>query len=747
MKNYDFTILSPYEFECFTRDILKSRDNLCFQNFATGRDGGIDLRTHSKSGGLVIAQAKRYKKYSDLKRVLASELEKVKKLSPERYIVATSVDLTPGNKDEILELFSSYIISDEDILGRQDLNALLEKNREIELSYFKLWLTSTDVLRSFLNKRILNNSAFELREVKETVRTYVMNPSFNVAMDILKKHRYVIISGEPGIGKTTLARMMVYVLLSKKDENYDQFYFIPNGIEDANEVFQEGVKQIFFFDDFLGNTRFFPEKNFDSKLISFIHAVQHSKDKYFILSTREYILNDAKNYYAKIEQNDLEIAKCVVDVSHYSKWVRGQILYNHLVDSGMPQMYLSAIIHNKGYMKIVEHKNYNPRIIESFVNQSLYETCEPTKYMLKILGFFDNPTSVWKDAYEHLPLMAREMLLVLATMSPIVLYNDWQTAYSYFYECQHGQNGYLDEKEWEENVRVLQNCFVLVKMGKNERYVLYNNPGIKDFLTDYIGQHESIQKRLLQSSYYIEQLYRIFQDEKVVFGDIKISGDLYPIVIESFQRCAKEYHSCSVYRNSKTKDDPSYASVNATLISSICDFQNAYKKLLSENQNVVEPFLTDNVLLDTKNIYYSLRVLKYCKKDYLQLTTEELFSFYKSETSSVYEVEEMAVALSGFFKEYESYGDCQEFEKKIEEAFLAELGSVDDPNVVEPIFERIQKTLPNWDGSYIKEVIDEKIGEYDAYIESMTEDYYHYQENDSIDNEDVMIDNLFATLE
>lgn len=196
---------------------------------------------------------------------------------------------------------------------------------------------------------------------------------------------------------------------------------------------------------------------------------------------------------------------------------------------------------------------------------------------------------------------------------------------------------------------------------------------LKTFL-QIIGQHESIQKRLLQSSYYIEQLYRIFQDEKVVFGDIKISGDLYPIVIESFQRCAKEYHSCSVYRNSKTKDDPSYASVNATLISSICDFQNAYKKLLSENQNVVEPFLTDNVLLDTKNIYYSLRVLKYCKKDYLQLTTEELFSFYKSETSSVYEVEEMAVALSGFFKEYESYGDCQEFEKKNRRGFSCRIG-------------------------------------------------------------------------
>lgn len=746
MKNYDFNILSPYEFECFVRDILIARDNLPYQNYASGRDGGIDLRANTLNEELVISQAKRYKTYPSLKRALTSEIHKVKKLNPKRYIVATSVDLTAANKDEIMQMFSHHILAETDVLGKQDLNALLEKNRDIELSYYKLWLTSTDVLQSFLNKRIENNSAFELREVKETVRTYVMNPCFNEAMDILKKHRYVIISGVPGIGKTSLARMMVYVLLSKKDENYDQFYFIPNAIEDCSEVFQEGIKQVFFFDDFLGNTRFTPEKNFDSKLVSFIHAVQRSNDKYFILSTREYILNDAKNYYSKIEHNDLEIAKCVVDIGHYSKWVKGQILYNHLVDSGMPPDYLSAIKQNKGYMKIIEHPNYNPRIIESFVNQSLHESCDPSQYMHKIMGFFAKPTSVWKDAYEHLSQMAREMLLVLASMSPTVLYKDWQIAYSYFYEHQHEQNGYLDEKDWEENIRVLQNCFILVKMGKSERYVQYNNPSVKDFLVDYIKQHSSIQKRLLENAYFIEQLYKIFQDEDALFADIKLSVDFYPIVIKAFQRCANDYHSCKVYINSKDKDNPSYATMNNTLISSINDFQYSYKKLLAENQNVIEPFLTEDVLLDKKSIPCSLNILGYCKQEYIQVPIDLLFSYYRSEVSNVWEVEEMAESLNGFFKDYKFYGESEEFEQKIEDALLANLDSVDNPNDVESEYERIQKALPSWDGSYIKDVIDKKIGEYTDYIESMAEDYYHYRSDESIDNDDVRIESLFSTL-
>ncbi len=62
-------------------------------------------------------------------------------MNPERYIVATSLGLTPNNKDEIIEICEPYIKGPADILGRDDLNGLLSKFPKIERHTFKLWLS------------------------------------------------------------------------------------------------------------------------------------------------------------------------------------------------------------------------------------------------------------------------------------------------------------------------------------------------------------------------------------------------------------------------------------------------------------------------------------------------------------------------------------------------------------------------------------------------------------------------------
>lgn len=105
MRNYDFGILSSYEFECLSRDLLRERDGLDYSNFAEGRDGGIDLRASLANGRTVIVQAKRYKTYSSLKSCLQKEVNKVVKLKPSRYVVTTSVDLTANNVEEIKGCF------------------------------------------------------------------------------------------------------------------------------------------------------------------------------------------------------------------------------------------------------------------------------------------------------------------------------------------------------------------------------------------------------------------------------------------------------------------------------------------------------------------------------------------------------------------------------------------------------------------------------------------------------------------
>jgi HJR/Mrr/RecB family endonuclease len=74
MPSYDFSTLSPSDFEILSRDLLQRHFRLNFESFRTGRDRGIDLRySRPKGGDLWIVQAKHYIRsgFSKLKAVLA----------------------------------------------------------------------------------------------------------------------------------------------------------------------------------------------------------------------------------------------------------------------------------------------------------------------------------------------------------------------------------------------------------------------------------------------------------------------------------------------------------------------------------------------------------------------------------------------------------------------------------------------------------------------------------------------------
>ena len=313
MIEYDFLILQPNEFENLTRDLLQKREGVFIESFTIGRDGGIDLRfTSPKDKKKVIVQAKRYKDYAKLKSVLKDEVAKVRKLNTDRYILSTSVGLTPENKTEIMTMFSPYIKATKDILGRNDLNNLLGEYSEVEKQYYKLWLGSTAVLDDILNKRINNWSEMTLEEARKDVSLYVMNDGFERALTILKENRYVIISGIPGIGKTTLSRMLAYQILAN---GYDEFIKV-NSMDDASQKLQKGKKQVFFYDDFMGSSFLdIKEIGFENKLLSFIEKVKREPNKLFILSTREYILAAAKRQYEKLALSKIDIAKCTIDLS------------------------------------------------------------------------------------------------------------------------------------------------------------------------------------------------------------------------------------------------------------------------------------------------------------------------------------------------------------------------------------------------------------------------------------------------
>ena len=334
----------------------------------------------------------------------------------------------------------------------------MKQNPKIEKNYNKLWLASTNELNTIINRDTLNWSSFELEKIEKDIRLYVENKSLNNALDILKESHYVVISGIPGIGKTTLARMLVYTMLAR---GYEEFVYVDD-MDTAAKMYDKGKRQIFFFDDFLGSNSFIQQSaSFENKLITFVEKIRNSKHHLFILSTREYVLSEAKAHYEKLSLSNIDIAKCTIELEYYTKTIRARILYNHLAEANIPSKYIDVFLDKHGYRTIINHQNFNPRVIESIIKEQIWESIAPDDFASKVKEFFDNPISVWQFAFEKLESETRYALLVLGTMGNYVRLDDFQKAYKQFCTLTSQEVGLkYDDVKWRQSLKVLMNCFV-----------------------------------------------------------------------------------------------------------------------------------------------------------------------------------------------------------------------------------------------------------------------------------------------
>ncbi|SNZ01227.1 restriction endonuclease [Flagellimonas pacifica] len=499
---FDFSKLNDREFEVLGASIIGKISKKRIETFKAGRDGGVDGRFWIGNNEGII-QCKHYLEtpYRKLIAKLKSEeVEKVNKLKPSKYIFITSQKLSRLNKKEIYKIFYPHIIREDDIYGKEDLINFLSKkeNQEIVEQNIKLWITSASVLDIIYNNAIKGRSESTILDIEENTYKYAVTEHHRKGLKMLEENNVVIMTGEPGIGKTTLANNLALIYTAKGYEFCD----IEENISEAESLFREKEERkiLFYCDDFLGSNLYDAINNKrDSHIVKFINRIIKDDSKKFILTSRTSILNKAYSLSHRFQNGKIRENEFLLKVENLTEIDKAKILYNHIYHSNLDKEYIDRIYQHKRYKEIIKHRNFNPRIIEFVTDIRRVGNIAPDKYWSYIQKNLEEPEGIWADYFQNQTDDCVRALTFLTVFNKGTISEDvLRSSYNKFLKIHPVNLGDHSDKSFEA-IRKLATKSLLNRNLVDEnkyQYTLFN-PSITDFvLSAYSSENELISNIL-----------------------------------------------------------------------------------------------------------------------------------------------------------------------------------------------------------------------------------------------------------
>ncbi len=523
---YNYSNLCDYEFEILCKDIMQKKLGKPLQIFARGRDGGIDITDDTVKKNVVI-QVKHYikSKYADLLSSLKKEVAKVVELAPYEYYVCCAVELTAANKTEIYGMFSEYMEDSGNILSLNDIDEFLQdpENEDIVRKHYKLWLESTGVLGEIYNRDIFIDCETLLYDIENEQKEFVETMPYRQCIDILEQDRLLMILGMPGTGKTLTTKMLALYYAAS---DYRIVYTTNGDLQSIKKALStdKDSKEIILLDDCLGQYYFRMKDTQENELMSLVKYILMHKNKKLIMNSRVTIFQQTKETYIDLHSfiESEKIKLQFIDMSMMTVEDKGRIFKNHLYFRNIPSDYYAQIVKDHNYRKIVNHRNYTPRIVDYVTRVQNYKRVGNSGYCDFIMRCLDTPMEIWSDEFNNrLQPEDRIFLTSLFSLTDVSVEED------VLHRVFNARIASLSSIDTTKNVWLgvwtrMEGTFVKIIAHNGVREIGVLNPSVNDFLKHHLDGNELEVNEIKKKSTEYRQIVRGFGPD---MKDVMLAGN------------------------------------------------------------------------------------------------------------------------------------------------------------------------------------------------------------------------------
>ena len=474
---------------------------------------------------------------------------------------------------------------------------------------------------------------------------------------------------------------------------------------------------------------------------------------------------------------NLDLAKCIIDLAKYSKLIRAEILYNHLFYSNLPPGYIHVLLMDKSYLKIIDHPNYNPRIIQFMTDRSKIDHISEREFFDFFISNLKNPINIWKHSFEkQISKSSQYLLYIMLVSSDQIFEEDLKKSFWELYKNESSKlNFEINREDFISSLKELENTFLkiskvqsgrsygLVKKNKTKNLIQFQNSSIRDFLINKFRNNLNLIGSLIDSSIYLNQLYDIY---KICYENksykMLLDDNLVLRLINNIIQKYDNLESIKMHRYYENAIKYYWVAEKLSDIKKLYDLASFYN--LKEYPKIAKFIITkllkyeneDNIKHFDKGLLMDILVIL---KEYCDIKCEKLIEKYFSSIENIDDINNLIKIKNNFPKIFEKLfndgRDIEEIEGEIIEIVNNEYDIVCNEGEID--FGAVEELKSNLEEFEKNLEVDFDFQDLIITLENiMTEDpnnydpgdymYDKYPRNYSHSNEEKIIENMFDSL-